>query len=53
MSEISKARMDAGAESTVNFSYTICGERIYIETMRKPSKINGFGNLTIAWDYIM
>ena len=28
---------------------TICGEKIYIEDVRKPSKIDGFGDLTIAY----
>ena len=29
---------------------TICGEKIYIEDVRKPSKIDGFGDLTIAYE---
>lgn len=28
------------------FYYTICGEKIYINEARKPSKINGFRHLT-------
>jgi len=28
---------------------TTCGEKIYIEDVRKPSKIDGLGDLTIAY----
>ena len=33
-----------------NCYFTICGEKIYIEDVRKPSKIDGFGDLTIAYE---
>ena len=33
-------------------NFTIRGEKIYIKELRKPSKINGFGDLTIAYTII-
>lgn len=33
------------------FYYTICGEKIYINEARKPSKINGFRHLTNVYKY--
>ena len=33
-----------------NCYFTICGEKIYIEDVRKPSKIDGFSDLTIAYE---
>ena len=34
------------------FYYTICGEKIYINEARKPSKINGFWHLTNVYGQI-
>lgn len=32
----------------LDFNFTACGEKIYIKEVRKPRKINGFGDLTIT-----
>ena len=37
-----------GPAQTSYFYFTKSGEKIYITEARKPSKIKGFGNLTIA-----